>query len=65
MTETNNQSARGLDGRGQAEPPELSVGNCSRSSLGRLSRIEGRSSRIEKVKPQNVIPHQTWMIKVP
>ena len=64
MTETNNQSARGLDDRGQAEPPRLSVGSCSRLSPGRLSRMEGRLSRIEKVKPQNVIPHQAWMIKV-
>ena len=39
MTETNNQSARGLDDRGQAEPPGLSVGSCSRSSLGKLSRF--------------------------
>ena len=58
MTEINNQSARGLDNIGQTESLGLSVGSCSRSSLGRFSRIEGRLSRIEKIEPQNVILYQ-------
>ena len=38
MTKTNNQSARGLDDRGQADSPELSVRSCS---ISRLSHIKG------------------------
>ena len=52
----------------RAEPRGSSVGGypvSRRSSLGRLSRIEGRLSGIKKVKPQNVIPHQAWMVRVP
>ena len=48
MTKTNNRSARGLDDRGQAEPPGLSVGSCSIASFGRLSHIK-------EVKPREVI----------
>ena len=65
MTETNNWSALNLDDRGQAEPSEMSIGNCSKLSLGKLSRIKRSLSRIEKIEPQNVIPYQAWIIMIP
>ena len=64
MAETNNRSAYSLDDREQAEPLKLSIRSCSRSSLEKLSCIEGRLSCIEKIKSQNVILYQAWMIKV-
>ena len=64
MTKTNNRSACGLDNRRQAELPGLSIGSYFKLSFGKLSCIERKLSRIEKIEPQNVNPHQAWMIKV-
>ena len=64
MTETNNRSVYSLDNKRQAKPLELSGQRYSQLSLARLSCLERKLSRIKKIKPQNVILHQAWMIKI-